>query len=436
MSYESDNESIASAVVTTNTLLGYVDVEISKEEPVYPKDSFIGGQPIPIDVNSPIPSKFVHCKVCSKPMRLLTQCSADLPGTWYDRALYVFICVESSCRRKDGSIRAIRGIKKDKLIMEQRESEEKKKVEEEKIKQQKIAEKEEETKNLVKNLFGSNNNQNSNPFGANPFGSSTNNPFSKNVFETNNLKKEVNDINSETKIPTFSEVAKSNIKPKDKIKVEKKDVNYKLPEFKGFILYFETEKLDSSKQVLAPLPDNLKIDDEGTIIEDSTSSDNVKSANLPKINPEKNKETEDLAKLFDDQTFQNFTRVLSYNTTQVVRYEPGGSPILYSSKDKVSNIFYEGNGKLKKQSEWNIPSPDYNPSGHRHFELQLMPKMIIDLERDINDITHIMKNGMEWGTIIVATDSEDVVPLNWMDENGVAYIEEWCGVQWEEEIRA
>lgn len=436
MSYDSDNESISSAPVTTNTLLGYVDVEISENEPLYSNDSFIGGQPIPMDELSPIPSKLVYCKNCSKPMRLLTQCCAELPNTWYDRKLYVFICIETNCRRKDGSVRAIRGIKKDDVIIKQRQLEETKRIEAENLKEQKKIEKEEETKNLVKNLFTSSDNKPSNPFASpssdsNPFASpsSDSNPFasSLNTSETKKIDTEITKIRE-------AEIASKSLKP---VKNQSKGsvTNYTLPEFKGFILYFEIEKLDPANQVLAPLPDNLKIDEEGTVIEDNSSANNVQSSNLPKINPEKNT-TEDISKLFDDQTFQNFTRILSYNTQQVIRYEPNGSPILYSSRDKVSQIFYTPEGKFKKTTEWNIPSPSYHPSGNRRFEMQLMPKMIIDLENDVDDIARIMKNGMEWGTIIVATDSEDFVPLNWLDDNGVCYLEEWCGVQWEDEVHA
>lgn len=430
MSYDSDAESISSKPVTTNTLLGFVDVEISEDEPIYSNDSFIGGQPIPMDKNSPIPYELVHCKNCNKPMRLLTQCSADLPNTWYDRSLYVFICIESRCRRKDGSIRAIRGIKKDKQIMEKRENDEKKRIKEEKLKEQKKIEKEEETKKLVANLFGSSNDDSSNPFGnsSNPFASKSN------PFETKKINDEVNKIN-DTK-SSFAEIAKSATTENDKPK-KKLETNYTLPEFKGYILYFETENLDPSKQKLPPIPDNLKIEEVDGEVEDTlnnNNSNNIKNGNLPKINPEKNKETEDLTKLFDDQTFQNFTRILSYNTQQVLRYEPNGSPILYSSKDKTSKIFYTEGGKFKEKKDWNIPSPAYHVTGERRFEMQLMPKMIIDLENNYNDVKQIIDNGMEWGTIVVATDSEDFVPVNWLDNNGVAYLEEWCGVQWEESV--
>ena len=66
-----------------------------------------------------------------------------------------------------------------------------------------------------------------------------------------------------------------------------------------------------------------------------------------------------------------------------------------------------------------------------------MPKAIMDLEDlgnnrnvGINDIL----NGMSWGTIIVCTDEEDFIPEESFDANQVGYIEEWCGVQWEESV--
>lgn len=431
MSYESDDESISSGPVTTNTLLGYVDVPISDSNPLYPTDSFIGGQPLPMDKNSPIPFKLVHCKNCKSPMRLLNQTRAELDGTWYDRSLYVFICIEQKCRRKPGAIRAIRGIKKDQKIMKQRQEEEKRRIEQERLVEARKLAKEEENKNLVKDLFGSSK-VTANPFASNPFAS---NPFASsldsNPFETAKASSKAEKVQKE-KTETSLEEPITDDQP---LVGEVKKANYKLPEFKGFILYFETEKLDPANQVVAPIPDNLKIDESGATIEDTSDTGSVQTGNLPKINPNKAKEQEDLSKIFDDQTFQNFTRILSYNTTQVVRYEPNGSPILYSSKGDVARIFYTPEGKFKRKEEWSIPNPAYNSGGTRRFEMQLMPKMIIDLEEDITDVNMIMKNGMEWGTIIVATDSDDFVPLNWFDKNGVAYVEEWCGVQWEDEVK-
>lgn len=441
MSYDSDAESIRSGPVSTNTLLGYVDIEISEDEPIYANDSIIGSKPTPMDSKSPIPIELVKCKNCSKLMRLLIQCCAELPNTWYDRSLYVFICIDSKCRRHDGSVRVIRGIKKDKVIMAKKEKEEKDRIAKEKAKELAAIQKEEEKKKLTQNLFGvsdETSSSQSNPFGSNPFGK---NPFDSNSSNLNNSfaalnpfdKKTVDNgndetVKTETSKPTYSDIVKTNLPSKEK--KEAQDIEeYTLPEFKGYILYFEPEVLDPSKQLLPPIPDNIKIQEEEISVEDTHS---IKSGNLPKVNP--TRETEDISKYFDDPTFQNFTNILSYNTQQVVRYEPDGSPILYSSKDSVSKIFYSSNGKIKDKSEWGIPRPLYNPGGSRRFEMQLMPKMIIDLENEEEDVVNIVRNGMEWGTIIVATDSDDFVPLNFYDGNGVAYLEEWCGVQYEDEV--
>ena len=54
-----------------------------------------------------------------------------------------------------------------------------------------------------------------------------------------------------------------------------------------------------------------------------------------------------------------------------------------------------------------------------------MPHAITMLERD-----DVGLDGMEWGTIIVASCT--CVP-RWVDEDGVGYVEEWVGVQWEQQ---
>ena len=60
------------------------------------------------------------------------------------------------------------------------------------------------------------------------------------------------------------------------------------------------------------------------------------------------------------------------------------------------------------------------------FELQLVPGLIYQLERD-EDIS--LEDGMEWGTIVVATCSN-----NCGEPGGVSFREEWAGVQWEERV--
>lgn len=405
---ESDSE-----VQDTNALLGYIDVQIDSVNKPYKSDSIIGSQPIALDAKSPFPKDLTICKSCGGDMRQLAMINADLPDEWYDRRLYVLTCIEPKCRRKEGSVRAIRGIKKDPAEMARREKEQTDKLERERQREEEQLKKEEEDRQKLQGLFGKK--DSSNPFasksGGNPFASKSSNPFAKK-----------NDEKAPAK-PTFAEVSKPAMS-----KIEKPiDPVGDLPQYPGYILFFDQEVLDPKNQYLPPLPDNLKIQEDGTVIDDNAS---ISSGNLPKVNPNE-KNSEDISKLVDDATFQNFTNVVSFNTGQVVRYELNGQPLLYSSKDKVSKVFYDSDGKLRKSSEWTIPAPAFNPSGERRFELQLMPKMIIDLEKDAD--IDILRDGMEWGTIIVATDAADVAPS--LDSNGVCYVEEWVGVQWEEEVQ-
>ncbi|KAK7678866.1 hypothetical protein QCA50_018168 [Cerrena zonata] len=137
--------------------------------------------------------------------------------------------------------------------------------------------------------------------------------------------------------------------------------------------------------------------------------------------------------MLDDKYFENFTNVVKHNPSQILRYDLGGKPLLYNGKDEVAKKFIIEEGK-----DFNVPNPGYNPSSKRQFELQLMPQTIMNLEQleDSNNIAiNDILNGMSWGTIIVCTDIEDYIPEENFDENHVGYIEDWCGVQWEESCK-
>lgn len=413
---------------TTATLLGYIDVAIDAENKPYAGDSVIGGEPVAMDARSPIPEKLLVCGHCGGLMRQLVQCSADVPGTWYERSLYVLACVEVGCRRQKGSVRAIRGVKKDPAEMARREEAERAREEAAAKAKAEAAQREAENKQKAMGLFGKKEGAGANPFGANPFASTSANPFASNSnpFEMKSVEKAVEkaDKKEEGAVAaeqTYAAIAKGHMtKP-----VEREADHIKLPSFPGYILYFDPEELDPKKQYLPPLPADVKIEE----VDEMRDNVSVTSGNLSKVN---NDRREDVARMVDDPTFQNFASIVSYNTGQVLRYELGGEPLLYSSKDDVAKVFYDAQGKLRKESDWKIPAPGYNPSGRRRFEVQLMPKMIIDLEKDAD--MDMLREGMEWGTIVVATDADDTVPDNWLDERGVAYMEEWAGVQWEEEV--
>lgn len=140
-----------------------------------------------------------------------------------------------------------------------------------------------------------------------------------------------------------------------------------------------------------------------------------------------------------DKTFQRFADRLAQNPEQVLRYEFGGSPLLYSCEDAVGKMLDGAHAttlqtssgsriSTARQQQGGSGIPACNNCGKaRVFEMQLVPQAIAELEVDEMGV-----DGMEWGTIIVGACSADC------EERGVEVgewgcVEEWVGVQWEEE---
>ncbi len=117
-----------------------------------------------------------------------------------------------------------------------------------------------------------------------------------------------------------------------------------------------------------------------------------------------------------DKTFQRFADRLAQNPEQVLRYEFGGAPLLYSKSDSVGKLFShqhqpasDGNGKVTTTTTSIAHSTGggggvvvnriprcQNCSGARVFELQLVPHAIAELEVEEEGL-----EGMEWGTVIL-----------------------------------
>jgi pre-rRNA-processing protein TSR4 len=117
-----------------------------------------------------------------------------------------------------------------------------------------------------------------------------------------------------------------------------------------------------------------------------------------------------------DAAFQKFADRLAQNPEQVIRYEHGGTPLLYSKTDSIGKKLASGGG---------IPGCA-NCGARRTFEVQLTPQAIVELEGDDMSL-----DGMEWGTIIIGVCERDCRPrATELGQSG--YLEEWAGVQWEE----
>lgn len=142
------------------------------------------------------------------------------------------------------------------------------------------------------------------------------------------------------------------------------------------------------------------------------------------------KEDKDVYESTIDKTFQKFADRLAQNPEQVIRYEFKGQPLLYSKHDAVGKLLGSGvkeeNAKVKTSNGAGNRMPRCGNCGAgRVFEVQLTPHAIMELESEEMSI-----DGMEWGTIILGVCERDCQAMG--VEEGVGYVDEWVGVQWEE----
>lgn len=426
--YSSDEEDLFDTP-QSDVFLGFIDIGIGEDDE-YPtiEDTFIGGQPIWPHPELKPKEEDLKCDNCGSFMALLAQAYAPLDGKAYDRMIYVFGCKNTAqCSRKKGSIKAIRAINKDPAIAEKIYEEQQAEAQKALDEKLRLEDKRKFQIEMTKDLFDLTKptGAKENPFTslaafgeakANPFTSS--NPFGK----ADPFKKEAKAEKPKTE--TTEKPAKASYADASKAAKpaapSKKPVSVDLPEYPGYILFTEKEKL--KRVTLEPELEKYKHLIEETTEEEGPSKSGKKERTLSSSSSSLAvNQTNQISKMLDDKFFENFTSVVNHNPTQVLRYDLDGQPVLYSGKDDVA----------KQVSEKTVPDPAYNPSSRRRFELQLMPKAIMDLEGEGASVADIL-NGMSWGTIVVYTDEEDYMPS--LDENHVGYVREYCGVQWEESV--
>ncbi|KAF4126022.1 pre-rRNA-processing protein TSR4 [Geosmithia morbida] len=415
-----DSDSSEGEFQETNVLLGYASKEAEEGEDVI---SRLGGTPEWLDDTTPS-AALARCKVCNDMMVLLLQINGELPERFpgHDRRIYVFGCRRSSCRRRDGSIRAIRGVRVWKEVEDtrrelQQEDEEKKKQEEQR--------KEEDKKNkgpgLGTALFGGSTGSfgaaGGNPFSTgggggdgNPFssGGAASNPFSTEKKQQSEEKEKprpkAEEASKETLTRTFAETlslnsttgSTSTALPPPEPWPSQDELPSPYPML--YLCDAEYETLDPTPQSSKGLPANARV--EGADAEEPSILDREAFESTM------------------DAAFQKFADRLSQNPDQVIRYEFGGTPLLYSKNDDVA-------ARLAKGPAVGVPGCA-NCGGRRAFEVQMTPHAITELEED-----DLSLEGMEWGTIIVAVCERDCRP-NGVGLGQTGYLEEWAGVQWEE----
>ena len=370
-------------------------------------------------------------------MPLLIQLHADLPEYFpgHERRLHMFGCKRRTCRRKEGSIRAIRSVR----VSDSSRNAKAKKVQKSSTDSRSpIAA---PLQNLGSSIFGGAlpppaSTGQTNPFSspttsndANPFSSS--NPFSTSLINPSTSSDPPEPIAQEASdLPdTFAQRVRLSPPPPTsyppKTLPEPWPSNTAQPEpYPVYHLDADYETLDRISE--QPVP--------------STTMMDIDEANGPSSSTAK----ED-AETFEstiDKTFQRFADRLAQNPLQVLRYEFRGFPLLYSKTDPVGKLLaphqhqfaeHDKNGSYNKittaqragSAGIGLPSCTICRAS-RVFELQLTPQTIAELEVD-----EVGLEGMEWGNMILGVCSADCGG----EFGDVGYVEEWVGVQWEERCR-
>ncbi|KAM7188090.1 Programmed cell death protein 2, C-terminal putative domain containing protein [Rhypophila sp. PSN 637] len=429
----------------TNVLLGYVSSDANGEE-----ISRLGGRPDWLDPSHPPSAALARCKVCKDLMVLLLQLNAELPDRFpgHERRLYVFSCRRKSCRLKEGSIRALRGVR----VSENAATT--------------TAEKKEKATpapvapsaaslGLGEALFGVKTAASTagsaiqavNPFATggaaaavNPFASkssttSTANPFSPKTSEP-----------AQTPAPAQQEETEQK---------EQEAETKKLPETFAQKLSLNNDQAvtitqgpaappepwppANSENDTRPYPVKWLSDAEYETL-DPTPALPAQATQIMDLDTDApggsgsgGKEDKEVFESTMDSVFQKFADRVGQNPEQCIRYEFNGVPLLYSKNDTVGKLLYtggEGNEKVKTTGAKGIPRCT-NCGAGRVFEVQMTPHAITELEEGDGEENDMVLDGMDWGTVILGVCEKDCLERG-SKKGEAGYVEEWVGVQWEE----
>lgn len=353
-------------------------------------------------------------------MVLLLQLNGDLPKEFpgHERRLYVLGCRRKACRRKEGSIRVLRGLRASEASAKDIQKEETKPTPKPTPQGQgKVV----SNTMFGDSLFGSKPTSGG-AFGGNPFSttpaSSSANPFSTappavNPFSTSELaaKPPQKPENSAASLPkTFASALSLNAPtqgPPPPAEPWPTDSDMPAPYPLFYLADADYETLD--KEEPEPVQKHQILE-----MEEETASGSS------------GKEDKDVYESTIDKTFQKFADRLSQNPEQVIRYEFKGSPLLYTKNDAVGKLLGGQSGNAKVTVGGGKIPRCSNCGAGRYFEVQLAPHAITELESE-----EVSLEGMEWGTIIVGVCERDCQARG-VEVGSVGYVEEWAGVQWEE----
>jgi pre-rRNA-processing protein TSR4 len=365
-------------------------------------------------------------------MVLLLQLNGDLPEHFpgHERRLYVLTCRRKTCRRKEGSIRVLRGVRisEDAAKAAAKPQETKSKETSNIQGQGKVV----SSTGMGDSLFGTKpTSGGAGMFGGNPFATSSSSSTPSNPFSTSAApnpfastttaalasKPPQKPIEEETEtLPkTFASALSLNTPTPTSgpaLPSEPWPADTAFP--KPYPLYYladaDYEILDKVQELPNQRHEFMDIDE---MVETGGGG----------------KEDKDVYESSIDNTFQKFADRVGQNPEQVIRYEFRGQPLLYTKNDAVGKIL-AGSGSASSNVKVSASGSKVPRCGNcgagRVFEVQLTPQAIAELESE-----ELSLEGMEWGTIVVEVCEKDCGDRG-AKAGEVGYVEEWAGVQWEE----
>ncbi|KAL9090985.1 MAG: hypothetical protein Q9159_001728, partial [Coniocarpon cinnabarinum] len=323
MDYESDSSTDSLTALTATTVtLGY-----ASHEPTSDDFSQLGGQPT-WPSSQPPSADFATCKCCSNIMPLLLQLNADLPERFpsHERRLYIWGCRKKTCRRKNGSVRSLRGVRKVKHASSDIAQAQENKLEEKK-------------QDIGAALFGGA----ANPFAANAAANNSSNPFSasasqqashSNPFAATPAPTSLLEPKPQTMEPSSTTTNDLPQSFASKLRVSSTTDQQLEPPPKAWPSPLSLPKpyptfhIEAETEYLGPSQANDQTHNYDTLLDTTTSEGGSSS-----------KEDKALYESAHDKTFQTFADTLSQNPEQILRYDFDGRPLLYSSTDPVGRLF-------------------------------------------------------------------------------------------------
>ncbi|KAF8998586.1 programmed cell death protein 2 [Cyathus striatus] len=448
---DSDDELLSE--VETSVLLGVPDGPIESSDDLYDAAvSRIGGLPAFLPKREPTVSDS-HCKVCQNPMELLVQMWCPFEDSPMDRALYIWGCTRIGCQRKDGSVRAWRGLRYNgKYALKLEKKLAKKQARE----NEKAADEAERKKNVTKaNPFSmANASAASNPFGlgAQIFGGPLS-PVNDSEKSDKKEKNETQEVDHESDAESESEESES----ENSLLTAMASTTLTespwtdAPTYPALYLSTVSEYLPAQqKQKLPP----------GAQVIDPSEGDGKGGKELSWMS-EAYENSLDV-----DHVFERFTKRVEYEGEQCVRYELGGTPLPFSSDTVFQTLF-----PAPETTPLPVTKPDFKVvppapkrtytvsavppcpvcKAPRVFECQLMPNLINVLRRkDAEGAKKLTdeerrkavenalkggnkdeKRGMEWGTVLVFSCEKDCCQSEEGKDLKDSWREEKVYVQWD-----